>query len=180
MFSYIVQSQKLSLTLASNKVISVTISKWVKWDPGPSWSQGIQWPVWPTWPTGATGATWATWPQWPAWTTDYNLLSNKPDLTLLQNNKVILSINTNTTLPGNANTDYLVFVSWTTNVTFPTAIWNNSRYTIIHTDTNAMTLLTTASQTIAFYPQAPSTSAIVTVQWVSLDIASDNANWRVI
>lgn len=89
----------------------------------------------------------------------------------------VLSVSSPTTLGTTASTDYVYFVSGTTTVTLPTAIGNTNRYTIVHTDTNTMTIATTSSQTIAFYPPSPATTATVTVQGTVVELFSDGSNW---
>jgi hypothetical protein len=69
------------------------------------------------------------------------------------------------------------FVSGTTTLTLPTAAGNTNRYTIIHTDTNNLTIATTSAQTIAFYPAIPATTAVVTAQGTVVELYSDGANW---
>jgi hypothetical protein len=89
----------------------------------------------------------------------------------------ISSISSPTSGGSAANTDYVYFVSGTTTFTLPTAVGNKNRYTLIHTDTSTMTLATTSSQTIAFYPAAPATTATVTVQGTVVELFSDGSNW---
>ncbi len=87
------------------------------------------------------------------------------------------SISSPTTAGSAATTDYVYFVSGTTTLTLPTAVGNTNRYTIIHTDSNTMTIATTSSQTIAFYPAAPATTATVTVQGTVVELISNGSNW---
>lgn len=91
--------------------------------------------------------------------------------------RVIQLLSTNTTLVAAANTDYVYYISGITTVTLPTAVSNTNRYTLVHTDTNTMTIDTIASQTIAFYPPAPATTATVTVQGTVIELFSDGSNW---
>lgn len=89
----------------------------------------------------------------------------------------ISSVSTTTTAGSTAGTDYVYFVSGTTTINLPTAVGNTNRYTFVHTDTNTMTLATTLSQTIAFYPAAPATTATVTVRGTVVELLSDGTNW---
>lgn len=89
----------------------------------------------------------------------------------------ISSIATNTTAGATSSTDYVYFVTGTTTLTLPTAVGNTNRYTIVHKDTNTLTIATTSGQTIAFYPAAPATTATVTAQGTVVELFSDGTNW---
>ena len=91
--------------------------------------------------------------------------------------RTITSISAPTTAGATAAVDYVYFVSGTTTLTLPTAVGNTNRYTIVHIDTSTMTIATTSSQTIAFYPASPATTATVTVQGTVVELYSDGTNW---
>lgn len=93
------------------------------------------------------------------------------------NSAIARSINVIST-SGNAgsaaNTDYVYLVSSTTTLTLPTAIGNVNRYTVKNVGVNIVTIATSLSQTID-----GSTSAVLSVQYIALDIVSDGSNWNV-
>lgn len=89
--------------------------------------------------------------------------------------RVISSINTPTTAPAVASTDYVYFVSGTTTLTLPTAVGNLNRYTVKRVGVNTVTVATTSAQTID-----GSATALLNVQYQSLDLVSDGANWNVV
>ena len=91
--------------------------------------------------------------------------------------RVILNVAAATTGAAAANNDYVYFCSGTMTFTLPTAVGNTNRYTIIHKDARTLTIATTLSQTIAYYPSAPETTATITVQGVVVSFLSDGANW---
>ena len=74
------------------------------------------------------------------------------------------------------NTDYIYLVSGSFTVTLPTAVGNTSRYDIknIRSGSTA-TIATTSTQTID-----GSLTATLPVQYTSLTLVSDNANWSII
>lgn len=85
----------------------------------------------------------------------------------------VVSINTNA---GNAlSTDYVYLASGTINITLPTAISNTNLYTIKNVGTGVVTIDTTSSQTIDGSLTAP-----IQVQYQSLTLISDGANWNII
>jgi hypothetical protein len=87
----------------------------------------------------------------------------------------IYSVSTNTTAGSGANVDYVYLVSGTTTITLPTAVGNTNTYTIKRTNTGTVTIATTSSQTID-----GSTSINLNVQYVSITVVSDGANWNII
>lgn len=91
--------------------------------------------------------------------------------------RVISNITTVTTGLSAANTDYVYFCSSTFTFTLPTAVGNTNRYTIIHKDTSTLTIATTSSQTIAFYPSSPATTATINAQGLVVEFFSDGINW---
>jgi hypothetical protein len=89
--------------------------------------------------------------------------------------RTISSISSATTAGSAATTDYVYLVTGITTLTLPTAVGNTNRYTIKRVGTNTVTVATTSSQTID-----GSTTALINVQYQSLDIISDNSNWNVV
>ena len=110
-----------------------------------------------------------------------DLQGTYPNPTLTPSAKGIVrsvsSVSTPITMGSTAKTDYTYYVSGTTTVTLPTAVGNTNRYTIVHIDTSVMTIATTSSQTIAFYPTAPATTATSSVQGLVVELMSDGSNW---
>jgi len=92
--------------------------------------------------------------------------------------KVISSINTNTTAGSASFTDYIYLVlgSSTVTLTLPTAINNTNLYTIKNVGISTASIATTAGQTI----DGSSSPININVQYVSLTLVSDNANWNII
>lgn len=88
----------------------------------------------------------------------------------------INNVATNTTAGSTALIDYIYFVSGTTTITLPTAVGNSNRYTIKNVGTGIVTIATTSSQTIDD-GTAPIT---ITSNNNSLDLVSNNANWKLI
>jgi len=89
--------------------------------------------------------------------------------------KSINSVSTNTAAGSSASTDYFYFASGTINITLPTAVGNNNYYTIKNVGTGTITIDTTSSQTIDGSLTAP-----IKVQYLSLTLISDGANWNII
>lgn len=87
----------------------------------------------------------------------------------------INSVSTNTSAGAAAFTDYFYFVTGTTTITLPTAVGNTNLYNIKMTGTNVVTIATTGGQTID-----GSASAAISVQYVSIDLLSDGANWNIV
>lgn len=87
----------------------------------------------------------------------------------------ISTISTPTTAGATAATDYVYFVSGTTTLTLPTAVGNTNLYTIKNTGSAVVTVATTSAQTID-----GSATASLPVQYTSIDVISDGANWNVI
>lgn len=91
-------------------------------------------------------------------------------------NRTISSISTATAAGSTVNTDYVYFVSGTTTLTLPTAVGNKNRYTIKNAGSNVVSIATTSSQTI----DGSSAPITLPVSNSSLDLVSDNANWRIV
>jgi hypothetical protein len=88
----------------------------------------------------------------------------------------ILSVSTATTAGSVYGIDYIYFVSGTTTITLPTAVGSVSKYTIKRVGTGVVSVATTSSQTI----DGSSSPININVQYVSLDLMSDGANWNII
>jgi hypothetical protein len=88
----------------------------------------------------------------------------------------IYSVSTNTSAGNGANVDYVYLVSGTTTITLPTAVGNTNTYTIKRVNTGVVSIATTSSQTI----DGSSSPITINVQYVSLDLISDGANWNII
>ena len=89
--------------------------------------------------------------------------------------KSINSVSGNTNAGSNQSTDYIYFASNTITITLPTAINNTNSYVIKNVGTGTITINTTSSQTIDGSLTAP-----IRVQYLSLTIISDGANWNII
>jgi len=91
------------------------------------------------------------------------------------NTRTIQKISTGTSLGAVAATDYVYLCSAALTATLPTAVGNTNRYTVKRTGTGTVTIATSASQTI----DGASTFSLG-VQYQSVDLVSDGANWSVI
>jgi len=80
----------------------------------------------------------------------------------------------NTTAGATAGTDYIYLVAGAHTITLPTAVSNTNRYTIKNNHSANITIGTTSSQTI------DGTTTISIAPQESVDIISDNTNWRII
>ena len=89
--------------------------------------------------------------------------------------KSINSVSGNTNAGNNQSTDYIYFASNTITITLPTAISNTNSYVIKNVGTGIITINTTSSQTID-----GSLTALINVQYLSLTLISDGANWNII
>ena len=89
--------------------------------------------------------------------------------------KSINSVSGNTNAGNNQNTDYIYFATNTITITLPTAISNTNSYVIKNVGTGTITINTTSSQTID-----GSLTALIKVQYLSLTLISDGANWNII
>jgi hypothetical protein len=89
--------------------------------------------------------------------------------------KSINSVSINTNAGSNQSTDYFYFASNSITITLPTAISNTNSYVIKNVGTGTITINTTSSQTID-----GSLTALIKVQYLSLTIISDGANWNII
>lgn len=87
----------------------------------------------------------------------------------------ISSVSTNTTLGSTASTDYVYYASGAITLTLPTAVGNKNRYTIMRTGTSNISIATTSSQTI----NGAASPLILTSQYASVDLISDNGNWYI-
>ena len=89
--------------------------------------------------------------------------------------RAISSVSTNTNAGSAASTDYVYLASSTINITLPTAVSNTNLYTIKNVGTGVVTIDTTSSQTIDGSLTAP-----INLQYQSLTLVSDGANWNII
>jgi hypothetical protein len=80
----------------------------------------------------------------------------------------------NTTAGATANTDYVYLVAGAHTITLPTAVSNTNRYSIKNNHSANITINTTSSQTI------DGTTSISIAPEESVDVISDNTNWRII
>lgn len=81
----------------------------------------------------------------------------------------------NVTAGATASTDYVYVVAGAHTVTLPTAVGNTNRYTIKNGHSASVQVNTTSSQTIDG-GSAPISLGVAS----SIDLISDNTNWRVI
>ena len=87
----------------------------------------------------------------------------------------INSVSTPTNAGNASATDYVYLCSGTMTLTLPDATSGNTNlYTIKNVGTGVVTVNTTSSQTID-----GSLTAVLTVQYTSIDVESDTANWNV-
>lgn len=85
----------------------------------------------------------------------------------------INSISGTTTGAAAASTDYVYLCTGTFTYTQPTAVSNTNNYTIKNVSTGIITIVFTSAQ------NADSLTSITLTQNQSLDMISDNANWRI-
>lgn len=88
--------------------------------------------------------------------------------------RLIATITTAVTLGAAALTDYVAFIGASGVVTLPTAVGNLNRYTLKNVDTTNKTVSFTGGQT------ADGSTTIILTPNTSVDIVSDNVNWRII
>ena len=88
----------------------------------------------------------------------------------------IYSVSTNTSAGSGANVDYVYLVSGSTTITLPTAIASTNTYTIKRVGTSTVSIATTSSQTI----DGSASPITINVQYVSITVVSDGANWNII
>jgi len=104
----------------------------------------------------------------------YNLSADR-SWTITASGKSINVVSINTNAGSASSTDYVYLASGTINITLPTAIGNQNLYTIKNVGTGIITIDTTSSQTVDGSLTAP-----INVQYLSLTIISDGANWNII
>jgi hypothetical protein len=85
-------------------------------------------------------------------------------------------ISANTNAGAAAITDYVYLVSGTTTLTLPTAVGNTNLYTVKNTGVATVSIATTSAQTI----DGSASPITLPVANTSLDLISDNANWRIV
>jgi hypothetical protein len=88
----------------------------------------------------------------------------------------IYSVSTNTSAGSGANVDYVYLVSAAATITLPTAVGNTNTYTIKRTNAGTVNIATTSSQTI----DGSASPISLNVQYASLTLVSDGANWNII
>jgi hypothetical protein len=96
-------------------------------------------------------------------------------LGLVANDTVVNSVAVATTAANTANIKYVYLVSGAAPITLPTAVGNTNVYTIKNIGTGTVVISTTGAQTID-----GSLTASLIVQYTSLTIVSDGANWYII
>lgn len=106
--------------------------------------------------------------------TTYDLTADR-SWTISASGKSINVVSVNTNAGSDSSTDYVYLASGTINITLPTAVGNQNLYTIKNVSTGVITINTTSSQTIDGSLTAP-----IKVQYLSLTIISDGANWNII
>lgn len=87
----------------------------------------------------------------------------------------INTISTNTTAGNTLLTDYVYLVSGTTTLTLPSAAGSTNLYTIKRIGTNNVTIATTSSQTID-----GGLTAVLTSQYESISVVSNNSSWHIV
>jgi hypothetical protein len=87
----------------------------------------------------------------------------------------IITLTSSATLAGDENTDYVYLLGTGAVPTMPTAVSNTSRYTVKNTTAANISLASTSSQTFD-----GTASPITVTPGQSLDLISDNSNWKVI
>lgn len=106
--------------------------------------------------------------------TTYDLTADR-SWTISASGKSINVVSINTNAGSASSTDYVYLASGTINITLPTAVGNQNLYTIKNVGTGVITINTTSSQTIDGSLTAP-----IKVQYLSLTLISDGANWNII
>lgn len=90
------------------------------------------------------------------------------------NTRTIITTSGSTTAGSTAGTDYVYLVAGNHTITMPTAVSNTNRYTIKNGYSANITINTTSSETI------DGTTSIQIAPDESVDIISNNTNWRII
>ncbi len=88
--------------------------------------------------------------------------------------RTITSISSPTTAGATTHTDYVYFVSGTTTLTLPTAVGNTNRYSVKNTGSNTVTIAFTSGQT------GDGSSTLTLAPNITLELVSDNANYRIL
>lgn len=87
----------------------------------------------------------------------------------------IASISTNTNAGAAATTDYVYLCSAALTLTLPTAVGNTNLYTVKRTGSGTVTIATTSAQTID-----GGSTAVLSSQYESVSVVSDDSNWNII
>lgn len=126
--------------------------------------------------------------------TDYNLIAgNNVNFTIAENQtakrvnitiassgsgggrvRLIQSVAINTVMGASADTDYVYLVSGTTTMTLPTGVGNDNQYTVKNVGVGTVTIDTTGGETID-----GNLTITMPVQFTSVDLISDTANWNI-
>jgi len=88
--------------------------------------------------------------------------------------RTVLNVAVATAAASDAGIDYEYNVSGTTTITLPTAVGNTNKYTIKNVGVAVVTIATTGGETID-----GSTPITLPVANSSLDIVSDDTNWKI-
>lgn len=115
-------------------------------------------------------------------TTNNNNATGKVDVTISATGggggagitRSINSVSTPTAAGNSSSVDYVYLVSGTTTITLPDAAGNTNLYTVKNVGSGVVTVDTTSSQTID-----GSLTITLPVQYTSVDIESDTANWNI-
>lgn len=86
----------------------------------------------------------------------------------------INSVAVDTAAGSTAGIDYVYLVSGTTTITLPTAVGNENLYTIKNVGVGTVTIATTGAETID-----GASTIVMPVQYTSVDLISNNADWQV-
>ncbi|MDB5165731.1 MAG: hypothetical protein JWM00_621 [Candidatus Saccharibacteria bacterium] len=87
----------------------------------------------------------------------------------------VSAISTPTTAGAATLTDYIYKVTTATTLTLPTAVGNTNLYTVKNAGSGAVSIATTSSQTI----DGQASPLVLQFTNSSVDLISDNANWRI-
>lgn len=86
----------------------------------------------------------------------------------------IATTTVSSTVGAVASTDYVVIASQGVQVTLPTAVSNQNLYTVKNTSSSSVLVSTTGGQTID-----DSSELVLATQYTSVDLISDNQNWKI-
>lgn len=89
--------------------------------------------------------------------------------------RVTSIISVSSTIAAATSTDYTIFANVGITTTLPTAVSNTNRYTIKNISASSVLIATTSAQTID-----GSSTALLPVTNISVDLVSNNSNWQVV